>query len=77
MLGSWAGRQAGKGVRLCATETYPVVGSGLMIPVIAYLDGGSISLLVAAIASGIAGIGVYSRATWRRIRRRIRRDPLS
>ena len=66
-----------QGVEPYITETDPVVGSGPMISVIAYLDGGSISLIIAAIASGIAGIGVYSRATWRHIRRRIRGDPSS
>ncbi|SVB22521.1 uncharacterized protein METZ01_LOCUS175375, partial [marine metagenome] len=40
-----------------------------MNPVSAYLDGGSISLIVAAIASAVAGIGVYSRSILRRISR--------
>ena len=48
------------------------VGSLVMESVFAYLDGGSISLLVAAIGGGVAGIRVAGRAVWHRITRRIR-----
>ena len=42
--------------------------------VIGYLDGGSISMLVAAIGGGMAGLGVFTRAVWHRIGRWIRRN---
>jgi hypothetical protein len=42
--------------------------------VIGYLDGGSISMLVAAIGGGMAGLGVFIRAVWHRIGRRMRRN---
>ena len=40
----------------------------------AYLDGGSISLVIAAIGGGVAGLGVFARAVWHRIGRWIRRN---
>ena len=43
--------------------------------VVAYLDGGSLSILVAVIATGVAGVGVYTRSVWHRIVKRIPRDP--
>ena len=42
--------------------------------VIGYLDGGSISMLVAAIGGGMAGIGVFLRVVWRRVISRLRKD---
>jgi len=41
---------------------------------IGYLDGGSISMLVAAIGGGVAGIGVFLRVVWRRLIGRFRKD---
>ena len=41
---------------------------------IGYLDGGSISMLVAAIGGGMAGIGVFLRVVWRRLIGRLRKD---
>jgi hypothetical protein len=39
----------------------------------AYLDGGSISLVVAAIGGGVAGLRVVGRALWHRLGRWVRR----
>ncbi|MDP7066010.1 MAG: hypothetical protein QF637_00135 [Acidimicrobiales bacterium] len=40
----------------------------------AYLDGGSISLVVAAIGGGVAGLRVVGRTLWHRMRRWPRRQ---
>lgn len=45
-----------------------------MAPVTAYLDGGTISLIVAAIAGGVAGVGTYAHAILRTVKKWIRRD---
>ena len=45
-----------------------------MVLVFAYLDGGSISLVIAAIGGGVAGLGVFTRAVWHRIGRWMRRN---
>jgi hypothetical protein len=41
--------------------------------VTAYLDGGTISLVVAAVAGAVAGIGVYAQSLLQRIKRLVRR----
>lgn len=41
--------------------------------VIAYLDGGTISLVVAAVAGAVAGIGAYAQSILLRIKRLARR----
>ena len=41
--------------------------------VTAYLDGGTISLIVAAVAGAVAGIGVYTQSILQRIKRFVRR----
>jgi hypothetical protein len=46
-----------------------------MTLVVAYLDGGTLSVLVGVIATGIAGLGVYARRVWYRIVKRIPGDP--
>jgi hypothetical protein len=43
-------------------------------PVTAYLDGGTISLIVAAIAGAVAGVGTYAQAILRTVKKWIRRD---
>lgn len=45
-----------------------------MAHVTAYLDGGTISLIVAAIAGGVAGVGTYARAILRTVKKWIRKD---
>ena len=45
-----------------------------MTLVVAYLDGGTLSILVGVIATGVAGLGVYTRRVWYRIVKRTRRD---
>ena len=44
-----------------------------MAHVTAYLDGGTISLVVAAVAGAVAGIGVYAQSLLQRIKRLVRR----
>lgn len=39
----------------------------------AYLDGGTISLVVAAIAGAVAGVGVYAQSVLQRIRKFIQK----
>ena len=41
--------------------------------VTAYLDGGTISLIVAAVAGAVAGIGVYTQSILQRIKRLVQR----
>lgn len=41
--------------------------------VTAYLDGGTISLVVAAVAGAVAGIGTYAQSILLRIKRLVRR----
>jgi len=45
-----------------------------MTLVLAYLDGGTMSILVGVIATGVAGLGVYTRSVWYRIVKRTRMD---
>ncbi len=42
---------------------------GVVLHSLAYLDGGSISLVVAAIGGGVGGLRVVGRALWHRIGR--------
>ncbi len=44
-----------------------------MAQLTAYLDGGTLSLFVAAVAGAVAGVGVYARSVWHRIVRQVRR----
>jgi hypothetical protein len=44
-----------------------------MLYSLAYLDGGSITLVVAAVGGGVAGLRVVGRALWHRIGRWVRR----
>ena len=44
-----------------------------MAHVTAYLDGGTISLVVAAVAGAVAGIGVYTQSILQRIKRLVQR----
>jgi len=44
---------------------------------LAYLDGGTLSLVVAAIAGAAAGVGVYARSVWHWIVKRFQRTPTS
>ncbi|MEE3137372.1 MAG: hypothetical protein VX291_05470, partial [Gemmatimonadota bacterium] len=46
---------------------------GHVAHVTAYLDGGTISLVVAAVAGAVAGIGVYAQSLLQRIKRFVRR----
>ena len=46
-----------------------------MTLVAAYLDGGTLSILVAVVATAVAGVGVYTRSVWYRIVKRTQRDP--
>jgi hypothetical protein len=44
--------------------------------IVAYLDAGSGSLLLQALAGGVAGIAVAGKVYWRRLKRVfVRRDP--
>ena len=45
-----------------------------MAPVTAYLDGGTISLIVAAIAGGVAGVGTYAHAILRTVKKWLQGD---
>ena len=45
-----------------------------MTLVLAYLDGGTVSILVGVIATGVAALGVYTRSVWYRIVKRTGRD---
>jgi len=38
------------------------------VPSFAYLDGGSASVLIGAIVAGLAGVAVFFRSLWNRIR---------
>lgn len=38
------------------------------MPSFAYLDGGSASVIIGAIVAGLAGVAVFFRALWNRIR---------
>lgn len=51
----------------------PASTMSLMAPLVAYLDGGTISLFVAAVAGAVAGAGVYARSAWHRLVRKVRR----
>ena len=41
----------------------------------AYLDGGTMSMFVAVFATGVAGLGVYTRRFWHRMVKRTSKDP--
>lgn len=56
---------------LLALTSVPVA-----LPALAYVDPAASSLILQVILGGIAGLGVFLRLFWRRIRRWVRREPV-